>query len=149
MKGNNIKTCYDMKPIIHARWLVLLCTFAMVSPRAFNWGNSSTQYWGGPPNPPTGFLAQIDIFYGTVGSTTGNWGWTLARYWGGTALNLNRTLDGRDNDFNLIVLLDQNLSHATYALAENYWFDSDWYCGKSTVATTSGNLKKAYAEVHD
>src|SRR3989442_15882553 len=48
------------------------------------------------PGPSTGWLAQTDIFYGTVGSVGPTyWGWTMARYSrSGYNLNLEKLSDG-------------------------------------------------------
>lgn len=135
-----------MKTYRH-RWLgsaLLIGLLMAATSQGFQWGNSFISYTGGPPSPPTGFLADIDI------AGTPQQGWTFARYSNaGSPLDLHRRSEGLFTGGGLDVPEDQNLSNATYALAEQYWSDSTYFCGKSWVETTSGSYKKAYAEVHD
>jgi len=137
--------------IVRLSVIAFMLAITASTTRPFQSSHSGITYTGG--SPPTGFLAQFSIFYGTVGTQTGWWGWTLARYnRAGFPLHLHTVTDGLFNNFVVDTIEDTDHGNVAYATSENYWFDSNYECGRSLceiLPLNDPNYKKAFAEVED
>ncbi|MCI0562890.1 MAG: hypothetical protein MN733_30790, partial [Nitrososphaera sp.] len=85
-------------------------------------------------NPPTGFLADTDIFYGTVEGQTSYWGWTWAGYnRPGFAISGTAGSVGENPNDNVIFDDSSGFTGLASVSAEKYWLDSQFTEGFSFV----------------
>ena len=127
----------------------LIGMIAVTTSHAFD--TEVVEYTPGP-GPSTGWLAQTDIFWGTVGSIGPTyWGWTMARYWrSGYNLDLGKLSDGTHVTLGWTLVDSDEADDVSYMLAEEYWLDADWTWARSCVFTIDEDpYTEADAELFD